>query len=164
VSNPLRRWAPTLGGVLVLALCVVASAALLDQRLASTLTCETIQVMFRHEGLADGNLVVRTQVRNNSRIGATYRGFDAELMLNGDVQRYSVSGLKPGDRIESGELIELEVVIDMGTLEMIATGLGAVMKGRVEVVLDGEVLVAVFGVPLTVPLRINRQVKIWPGS
>ncbi len=164
MASPLRRWTPAISGFLVLVLCVAAASFLLDQRLGSTLTCETVEVVFRPARLAQGDVVVRAEVRNNSRIGATYRGLDADLLVSGEKHEYSVSGLRPGDRIESGEVIELEVVVEMSTLQLVAAGLGAVLKGKLEVVVDGSVRVAVFGVPLTLPVQVNRQVKIGVGS
>jgi hypothetical protein len=147
----------------VLVLCLVAARLIVNHSIATAISCETIEVLFRPTRLARGEVLVRVELRNASGVTATYQGLEAKLGVGGRDYPYTVEGLKPGRRIRGGESLELEVTVRMGPGDLVAVGLGAAMNGEVEVEVEGQVYVKVFGLELGVPLQVDRRVSVRPG-
>lgn|GEM_PF-3666972 len=107
----------------------------------------------------DGSTVEAiVRITNGSRFAGSFESLAGDVVVGKVQLPWTLSGLEPGAVIEPGAQRAITVSVPVDGPLLLQLGVGAVLRGGVELRFDGTLVVGVFGV-LRVPVEVHDARK-----
>jgi hypothetical protein len=157
----MKNLLPALLGLAFLFACLWGARIWVERQLTDQVSAEVVSFKFAPTSATTGRVEVKLEVRNPTKLKATFKGLDGTLSVADQGYAWTLDGLQPGDRLAAGQTRAVTMLVPLTLSDVMGTAATGILTGRVEASFTGTLVASAFGVEVELPLTEQRRLSLW---